>query len=462
MKRVLCAFVMLLALQMGFCATDSYDNGEYIYYLTDNGEISITRCKLDQDIIEVPSSLSIGNTAYPVTTIEQLISGGKRDKTRILHIPASVTTLSPNNYRITKSTTSLDVALKSIILENGNFSLTNESAPFSIPIANDSQLDNIIVFGTCRYSSKELTGQETDHVFKAGLIKILLNDASSFFIQMYLCDSRGDYGSGKFESKRFEYLETALRIHGTNINDIRIIDLSGIPTPDNPINFNCETHSDLFPNATIVTTKEQIADKVDYTSPDSDFNGLISYQRTNTQYWNSVCLPFAIKESDFPEGTSIYCLESIANNKVYLKRIGAEESVSAGVPCYIYCENDTPWDLQIYGTIAKDQAPVDQESNGWKLVGSFVNQSLGTGKYKLNSTGDAFVTTTQSSTVTAFRCYLAPVNSSTAPARLEVGVDEEAEITLVPDDREPQRMKLYDLMGRPRRENAPGLFIRGK
>ena len=102
-------------------------------------------------------------------------------------------------------------------------------------------------------------------------------------------------------------------------------------------------------------------------------------------------------------------------------------------------------------------------AENWQVVGSFTNETIGKGKYKLNSSGTEFgITNNEAATVTAFRCYLNYTGPQGAPNRLSVNIDEEASITLVPNDAEPQKVKLYDLMGRPRKEGSQGIFIKSK
>ena len=49
-------------------------------------------------------------------------------------------------------------------------------------------------------------------------------------------------------------------------------------------------------NNTLISTNPVIPDKADFTPPATDITGDITYNRFNTQNWNSVCLPFDIKE----------------------------------------------------------------------------------------------------------------------------------------------------------------------
>lgn len=255
-----------------------------------------------------------------------------------------------------------------------------------------------------------------------------------------------------FNQARFDDLISALRKAG-KLENIKTIDLSGMSTTANPITFDGVEQNFAY-----------IEDLTDYTAPSSALSTPIYYSRTNTQDWNSVCLPFPIRESDFPEGTKIYTMTGGNEEKILLNRIGQDDLLAAGTPCFIKSDAET-WDLNINATIPANITPNSetQEGNSWVLKGCFSKIELGTGKYKLNSEGSQFVRTAENSHAWPFRCYLEPKNNGQgAPARLSVGVDEEASITLVPNDAEPQTVKLIDLMGRPRQGNAPGLYIRAK
>ena len=193
----------------------------------------------------------------------------------------------------------------------------------------------------------------------------------------------------------------------------------------------------------------------------------ITYDRSNTLNWNSGCRPVDIKESDCGTSCKIYTVTSAstADNRISLTRVeNSETVVEAGTPCFIYSTADH-WDLNLHNvTISNNVAPKTiNVDNYWQVVGSFTNETIGKGKYKLNSSGTEFgITNNEAATVTAFRCYLKYIGSQGAPNRLSVNIDEEASITLVPNDAEPQKVKLYDLMGRPRKEGSQGIFIKSK
>ena len=161
----------------------------------------------------------------------------------------------------------------------------------------------------------------------------------------------------------------------------------------------------------------------------------------------------------------IYIVTAVTDQQINLTRVESTETlVEAGTPCFIYSKA-SEWTLSLANATIKSDvaAKTVPVGDNWQVVGSFTNETIGTGKYKLNSSGTEFgITNNEAATVTAFRCYLNYTGPQGAPNRLSVNIDEEASITLVPNDAEPQKVKLYDLMGRPRKEGSQGIFIKSK
>ena len=211
-------------------------------------------------------------------------------------------------------------------------------------------------------------------------------------------------------------------------------------------------------------TSTNILDKVNFTPPSTNTTTYITYNRTNTHDWNSVCLPFDIKESDFGTSCKIYTISAATDDQISLTRVETTETVvEAGTPCFIFSSADN-WNLELSNvTISSNVAPKTiNVGEDYQVIGSFTNETIGAGNYKLNSEGTEFgITESDAAKVTAFRCYIAPTSTRTnAPAHLGVNIDEEASITLVPNDAKPLKVKLYDLMGRPRKEGTHGIFIK--
>lgn len=447
MTRFLFSFsFLLLSLMMGVRAQTFEDN---FGYEINTDQITIKFCRLKDKEISIPASAILSGKEYPVTTIKTLYASDNKTTERIF-IPSSV-------KKVTNPilSTSVDTSFKSVVVESGDFSVNNYL--LSITSFYNLYLD-IIIIGSCSKEPSEICSQP-NYLYKAGEIIISKTDESTEPVQMYLFGNDSQ-NRDKFDDERLSDLLWALEKHGINLNDIESIDLSQMSQNGETINFNLTE----IPNVQVITQKTTINDMAENYTPQA-FTGLISYSRSKTAGWNTVCLPFDVKESDFPTGTEIYLMSSDTEDAIYLSRIEEGTKLLAGTPCFIWSPDgiDT-WNLSIPGSIAADISAGTTEGDYWTLIGSFNTKPLGAGYYKLNSAGNAFVKTVAgTSHVYPFRCYIAPApTNGSAPARLGMGIDEEATITLVPDDRAPQQVKLYDLMGRPRQGNAAGLFVPSK
>lgn len=245
------------------------------------------------------------------------------------------------------------------------------------------------------------------------------------------------------------------------INDIKSIEIPGS-------NFNITFSSSFNPatllniGATVVTSNctytnsvsegetITITDMLNYSLPVSEQTAEINYSRAITDGWNSVCLPFDITEEDFPTGTKIYKLGGAVDGGIKLTR---QTEVAAGTPCFIYSEAES-WDLTFNNcTLDPNTKPGTITADDWQMIGSFTEYVIGTGKYKLTADGQYLGPTLQDKAlVYPFRCYLENL-SSTAPSRVPVFIDDEATITLHPDDAAPVNVRYYDLFGRPAAPN---------
>jgi len=452
MKKLVSLILLFVSSIVTALAQDSpATDFTYEPYKTD--EIQIKSYIGQDSVIRVPSCIE----DKEVTRINALLSSSN-SIVKEIYIPGSIKEL----YNLIYSASSI----KSIIIGKENFTTGTYLMNLN---SSTSSFDNIIVLGKCSYDGPKLTSI-TNGMAKLSRIKVTA-EGEPFPIQMYIY-TKSKLGT-TFENTRFDYLLSALQFQGYNLQDIKKIDFSSLSS-GNEVTFNFTNYNPavfLNPEAQVVidgqTTYSSgtwiISDDKSFTAPRFDANTTINYSRTNTHDWNSVCLPFPIKESDFPENTKIYTMTGGSNEQISLTRIAEGEELPAGTPCFIYSVANT-WDLSIQATIPGKITPVlvTQEGNSWNLCGSFTKQLLDEYNYKLNSNGTAFVQTTSSSHVYPFRCFIQAKNSTGAPARLSVDIDDEASITLVPNDAEPQTVKLYDLMGRPRQGNASGLFIRGK
>lgn len=466
MKRVILLFFTIFS---GFMCKA----GDFTY--TPNGtNATITKYNGSEKSVVFPKVISEGDKNYNVTSI----TGGSNtpiiSNTNVeeIFIPAVITTIK----FVTKDLSTL----KTAVIEDGT-NMTNIKIPFYIQNSGYVQsLDNIIVLSTCSAIPKDLISSNYENLLlKVGVINIYYlgkNDGET--IQMYLYNKDGAAADKPFGATRFKYLLSALQKRGTDISTITKIDLREVPNdPKVFFTFDEEGYnpsSELSSGAKVIISDTEyyangvkntiIPDKANFTAPENNITSNISYSRENTKEWNSVCLPFDIKETDFGANCKIYTVTAAINDQINLTRVETPETtVAAGTPCFIY-SSENKWELNLSNvSISYNAAPKTLDVDGnWQVIGSFTNETIGAGKYKLNSSGTEFgITNSENAKVTAFRCYIAPTSTRTnAPAQLSVNINEEASITLVPNDAEPQKVKLYDLMGRPRKEGKQGIFIK--
>lgn len=472
MKRVILLFFTILVASM--CKADDFT------YTTSGNSATITKYNGSEKSVVFPTEITKDDITYHVTSIIGITSVIPSDNTKVeeIFIPSAIA----NIQKLTRDSKSI----KTIVIENGKANIDHLFIYSSMPMAI-APLNNIIFLSSCEYLSNQLINVDPHYLLKTGEITISYKsdekNEKKEAVQMYLFD-KGWSSARPFGEERFKYLLSALQNSGKDISKISTIDLSGMST--NPTNigvnftFDADDYnpsSELSPGAIVITDNNSytasgtrtttIIDKENFTAPQYSILTEITYNRSNTLNWNSVCLPFDIKESDFGTSCKIYTVTSAstADNRISLTRVeNSETVVEAGTPCFIYSTADH-WDLNLHNvTISNNVAPKTiNVDNYWQVVGSFTNKTIGTGKYKLNSSGTEFgITNNEAATVTAFRCYLNYIGPQGAPNRLSVNIDEEASITLVPNDAEPQKVKLYDLMGRPRKEGSQGIFIKSK
>lgn len=444
MKRIVLFFLLLSTLACK-AADIKYHNG--FKYTATSTKVTIIGYNGPSGSIIVPSEIE----GKMVTKITSLIPDKCGTKYNDIYIPNTITSLSTLSYNHS--------SLKSVIIDTDK-DIQDGGIVISFNNAHDVELDNIIMFGTDKNISNPI---ENNLLFWFSFDKFVqyinkveiqtIGQSTSLYAHIYLYDTKNQF---IFDEETFQYLLNGLKMRGTPLKDITSIDLSSIKTtisfsegfnPSSllPIGATVKVSADLT-----YTNEGTIPDLVDFCAPSTDKSNItISYSRTNTQNWNSVCLPFDIEESYFPEGTKIYTYDSSTQTSITLRR--TTDKVEAGRPCFIYSEADS-WNLNIPNASISNGVQAQTESIGdWQLVGSFERRTIGKGKYKLTSDGKEMNSTTaDDATVAPFRCYVEATSASgNAPARLSVGVDEELPITVILNDEPEKKVMLYDLMGRP-------------
>ena len=469
MKRVIILFFTIL-FGLTCKADDLYTYGNFTYKIVNEKDKQIRLYTFSDSgettSLDIPSTIVHNNETYSVTQVFGPISNGSNYTIGFIQNTCNINDIYfPSSLSLIAYVSREITTLQYAIFENGdNISNTNYYGIFYNEYTPLS-LKYCIIFNNSKKKIKApyLVGTSNSSKFIENSITISYYNGNKEEISLFLNTKYATY-----DNTTFDYLLSALQKRGTDLNTISIIDLSemkqNISFEDNPANILSWGSKIITKNNTYTSTNPVIIDKTNFTPPSTDITADITYNRTNTRDWNSVCLPFNIKESDFGGTSKIYKITAATNNQISLTRVETPETVvDAGTPCFIYSTSDE-WNLNLSNvTISNNVAPRPLEVGGnWQVIGSFTNETIGAGKYKLNSSGTEFgITNSENATVTAFRCYIAPTNPRTnAPAQLSVTIDEEASITLVPNDAEPQKVKLYDLMGRPRKEGTQGIFIK--
>ena len=144
-----------------------------------------------------------------------------------------------------------------------------------------------------------------------------------------------------------------------------------------------------------------------------------SYERTVTNSFGTICLPFAISSN---ENVQYYTLNKIENNTLYLT---AAATVEAGVPAIFEMKNGTK--LTATASDATVKGSVVESDGDLKLIGTFAGETITTNlenSYFINS--NKFWKATNSITVAPFRAYFTTTGSSAKEFNLSTEENETA------------------------------------
>lgn len=235
------------------------------------------------------------------------------------------------------------------------------------------------------------------------------------------------------------------------------------PTP-NALPATLTEAANIVDAATATAQNVVITDKADFYAPTDFTAATLTYNRQNTAGYNSVCLPFATEPADFGTEAIIEQFSALTtgtDGAEALQFIAANGEQPAGQPCLVYCPDDvTEWQITKHDA-AVVANPLNTSAAEGTLTGSFVNGTIGAGKYKLNASGTAFGVTTPAGRVTAFRCYYAP--SAAASQRALQVIHADGTVTAVPGapaGTPTTPVTIHDLSGRRISTPAtPGLYI---
>lgn len=194
-----------------------------------------------------------------------------------------------------------------------------------------------------------------------------------------------------------------------------------------------------------------LTDKKNFYTPTEFTATTLTYNRSNTAGYNSVCLPFSVSASDFGEGAILeqYTKAVENNGNVTLYFDATDKAIDAGTPCLVYCpETTTTWDM-VKNNVEVVSYTIKSNDNFGTFNGSYTNQTIGANNYKLNASGTAFGITTDKGTVTAFRCYLTPFSTSASAPRMLSVIHQQKPITGIENvTLQDNSTTYYDLYGR--------------
>lgn len=198
-----------------------------------------------------------------------------------------------------------------------------------------------------------------------------------------------------------------------------------------------------------------LTDKEDFAPQQGFVAGNVNYTRTNTQGYNTVCMPFDLKVSDFPETCEVYTFSNQNENTAYF--VEADGDIAAGTPVLV---KDAAYEWEMALASRNVVANTAEETEG--LNGAFVKCNLGEGYFKLNSAGTKFVKTTNVSDVFPFRFYLKESTPSNVKSIAVAINGEETSIEELLNDPETKVEATYDINGRKVISiTRPGLYIQG-
>ncbi len=241
------------------------------------------------------------------------------------------------------------------------------------------------------------------------------------------------------------------------VNAIATIDAENVPETLSSVN-------NIGVNG--IWNKLVLTDKAGFGSPEITTEAKaksISYsERKIWDGWNTACFPFAVKASDFGEGARIEVLSTEDSNSetLYFTRV---EELAAGQPCLIYAprviENWNFEQTNENGVSFVAYPQVDRET-AFYMNGSFMEEKIGAGHYKMNNAGDEFGMTSEQGMTYPFRAFVSP-KAANAGAVLRIMHDG----TLTGTDSPVSRIEgadCYDLQGRKVAEPKRGqIYIIG-
>ena len=146
----------------------------------------------------------------------------------------------------------------------------------------------------------------------------------------------------------------------------------------------------------------------------------LTYTRTNTKGYNTVCLPFAITATDVQaEENGLLLFSSVDKKQNNINFTSVDKVTADQMPCLVKSTADS-WTITKQNVDVYGQAYNSSKDNTY--VGAFSKALIGAGYYKLDGTGTKFVKTKSDSTIKPFRGYMYFTDDVT-PESLNIAID---------------------------------------
>ena len=200
-----------------------------------------------------------------------------------------------------------------------------------------------------------------------------------------------------------------------------------------------------------------ITDKCNLPARDESYE-YVCYDRTFYKGWNSVCLPFGIKTSDFKAKLGDGC--KLATFSKYnatgnTLQFDTVDEVAAGVPCLIWSDNEGAAVSLNINTTERDY--VTSPVNGEYMKGTFINNSYYGKKILRLADENSFAWTSDDPMVISYRAWIEiPEGSAKA---LTIDIDGETTAISTVEAADPASSKVYTADGVQTKSTVKGLNI---
>lgn len=338
-------------------------------------------------------------------------------------------------------------------------SSTNKTNPFQWYTSTDGSTKNALSSGNLYRCQFE----------KAGIKEILSNAGSNL-----------GYGSGFFDVTGYDNVTVNIDTYdNTKADQIRLLQATGDKTTTNFVisvaegativslssltsrwlsgvyskqgNDNCQAIN------SIEFTKEFEATSTTAFNIAASSSSTVNYDRTfNIGQKSTVCLPFALNESEVSAAGTFYELTSAAAGTLTFSEVSETEAYK---PYVFEAKTANPFASLTNKTIeASADATTSYTVGGYTFQGTLAHQTLPSGVYGYNAANGAFsVTTTNAVTIDAFRGYI----TNGAGARELNCIFSDGETTGIETVRQGQQQDgvMYNLQGQRVGQGHKGLFI---